>query len=629
MPLLTQYSFATSISDPSATRSLTGCNINMDTLKQWHQKLRFSFTGGMETQYLQYRSTTVVPIMLVLAVISTSLITAQIVLRFRSPPPRPAWALVLDFVGLAPSFVIVWIAPLRCCPPAIAEGSGRRVWLFYLATWSAFAVGLGRDTALLMLGHESMLFDGGDGILLKMVLMHNLQVLSFWDALATSLACSVLPLCVFFPNAILIQRLLVTVLVSAATGWLGETSTRRDFVLQQTLKGKEAESQFLARMSHEIRTPLLGICGFLELLQATPLSSVQQDYVSSMGTATTLLRSIVNDTLDHAKLRAGKMQVLCTITLHRPSTPSLSTVTLHRHSAPSLCTITLDRHSPPSLSTVPLHRHSTPSLCTITLHRHSAPSLSTVNLHHHSAPSPSTVTRHRPFAPHSTPSPPHRQSAPLLCPVTVPLRTVTLHCYPALPFCTGIVHCDSTPSFNTASLRLYRHYTPSLYTLPLQVLSTLLILHCHSPLSFPSTPRIVALHTVTIRHRSIPSVSIAPRRCHSTPSLYTVGLPCGSTPSTPFRTITPQSHSTPSLYTIIVRCHSTPPVYTVALHCHSAPSLCTTLPPLHRRSTMSFRTVIQRHPSTRSLYTVALHRPPPLVALHRHSAGLPRGNAPR
>ena len=38
----------------------------------------------------------------------------------------------------------------------------------------------------------------------------------------------------------------------------------------------DAKSQFLSNMSHEIRTPLNGVLGMAELLEATPLSVVQQ-----------------------------------------------------------------------------------------------------------------------------------------------------------------------------------------------------------------------------------------------------------------------------------------------------------------------------------------------------------------
>ena len=267
VPLLTQFSFAThttSMSDPLGSKSFTGCNINMETLAQLHRRLRFSFPGGMETQYLQYRSATVIPIMLFLAVAVTPMIIGQIVMWFCSPPPptqRPALILALHFVGLATCLALALTAPLRCCPLAVVQDSWRRVWLWYLAIWVFLAVGVGKSTVLTILGEDGMFFESHDGIMIKIFLLHNLQVLSFWDALSISLGCGMIPLCVV-PNTYSIPRLVVGVLVSVATGWLGETSTRRDFVLQQTLQGKEAESKFLARMSHEIRTPLLGICGF-------------------------------------------------------------------------------------------------------------------------------------------------------------------------------------------------------------------------------------------------------------------------------------------------------------------------------------------------------------------------------
>ncbi len=71
----------------------------------------------------------------------------------------------------------------------------------------------------------------------------------------------------------------------------------------------KAKSEFLANMSHEIRTPLNGVIGFTDLLQSTPLSAVQQQYVKNANTSGHALLGIINDILDFSKIEAGMMEL--------------------------------------------------------------------------------------------------------------------------------------------------------------------------------------------------------------------------------------------------------------------------------------------------------------------------------
>jgi signal transduction histidine kinase/CheY-like chemotaxis protein len=73
---------------------------------------------------------------------------------------------------------------------------------------------------------------------------------------------------------------------------------------EQSYKHK---SIFLANMSHEIRTPLNGIIGMLTLLEDTPLSSDQQDYIDMIKECSFNLMTIINDILDFSKLEVGKI----------------------------------------------------------------------------------------------------------------------------------------------------------------------------------------------------------------------------------------------------------------------------------------------------------------------------------
>lgn len=71
----------------------------------------------------------------------------------------------------------------------------------------------------------------------------------------------------------------------------------------------QAKSAFLANMSHEIRTPMNGILGMLQLLEHTPVSRRQLDYIDKAETATKALLGIINDILDFSKIEAGKIEL--------------------------------------------------------------------------------------------------------------------------------------------------------------------------------------------------------------------------------------------------------------------------------------------------------------------------------
>jgi signal transduction histidine kinase/CheY-like chemotaxis protein len=69
------------------------------------------------------------------------------------------------------------------------------------------------------------------------------------------------------------------------------------------------KSQFLANMSHELRTPLNGVIGMLGLLESTPISPEQADYLKTAQRSALHLLTLLNDILDVSALDAGKMQL--------------------------------------------------------------------------------------------------------------------------------------------------------------------------------------------------------------------------------------------------------------------------------------------------------------------------------
>jgi len=70
-----------------------------------------------------------------------------------------------------------------------------------------------------------------------------------------------------------------------------------------------AKTEFLANMSHEIRTPLNGVIGFTELLQSTPLTPLQEEYVANANASAEILLGMVNDILDFSKIEAGRLDL--------------------------------------------------------------------------------------------------------------------------------------------------------------------------------------------------------------------------------------------------------------------------------------------------------------------------------
>lgn len=77
---------------------------------------------------------------------------------------------------------------------------------------------------------------------------------------------------------------------------------------KRAIAADKAKTEFLATMSHEIRTPMNGIIGMAELLTFSPLDEKQEEYVGSIRSSGELLLTIINDTLDFAKIEARQLE---------------------------------------------------------------------------------------------------------------------------------------------------------------------------------------------------------------------------------------------------------------------------------------------------------------------------------
>jgi len=82
------------------------------------------------------------------------------------------------------------------------------------------------------------------------------------------------------------------------------------FVMEDDLRNAtDAKSSFLSSVSHEIRTPLHGILGMITLLNTTPLTEEQKEYLGAISTSGKQLQSLVNDVLDISRIEAGKFSL--------------------------------------------------------------------------------------------------------------------------------------------------------------------------------------------------------------------------------------------------------------------------------------------------------------------------------
>ncbi len=74
-------------------------------------------------------------------------------------------------------------------------------------------------------------------------------------------------------------------------------------------KASQSKSEFLANMSHEIRTPLNAVIGLGYLLEQTPLSDEQRQFLTKIQFAGRALLGVINNVLDLSKIEADEMSL--------------------------------------------------------------------------------------------------------------------------------------------------------------------------------------------------------------------------------------------------------------------------------------------------------------------------------
>lgn len=74
-------------------------------------------------------------------------------------------------------------------------------------------------------------------------------------------------------------------------------------------EANRTKSEFLANVSHELRTPLNGALGMLQLLELSPLSPEQRQYVTTAIRSGQNLVRLLSDILDLSRIEAGKLVI--------------------------------------------------------------------------------------------------------------------------------------------------------------------------------------------------------------------------------------------------------------------------------------------------------------------------------
>jgi signal transduction histidine kinase/sensor domain CHASE-containing protein/ActR/RegA family two-component response regulator len=79
--------------------------------------------------------------------------------------------------------------------------------------------------------------------------------------------------------------------------------------IEKAESASKAKSMFLANMNHELRTPLNAIVGLVNLCLKTTLTDKQAEYLYQAKLATHTLMSLINQSLDYAKIESGKLEL--------------------------------------------------------------------------------------------------------------------------------------------------------------------------------------------------------------------------------------------------------------------------------------------------------------------------------
>ncbi|WP_111977659.1 response regulator [Algibacillus agarilyticus] len=137
---------------------------------------------------------------------------------------------------------------------------------------------------------------------------NKLQVNALLIALVVGLIVISFLIALFVRNAMLKENDLNNKVTSQTQVLLTQNQELNNMVVQ-VKAAAQAKTDFLANMSHEIRTPMNGVIGLSRLLNATKLTTQQQDYLNKIELSAKHLMVIINDILDFSKIESGNIQL--------------------------------------------------------------------------------------------------------------------------------------------------------------------------------------------------------------------------------------------------------------------------------------------------------------------------------
>jgi len=119
-------------------------------------------------------------------------------------------------------------------------------------------------------------------------------------------------LCVFDREPRQLEQMQLQMLQLLARAVVSQLELRKRVVeLAQAKREAEeatsAKTEFFANMGHEIRTPMTAIMGMSELLEDTPLTEEQKEYVHVLRQAGVRLMGLIDGILDLSRLESGRL----------------------------------------------------------------------------------------------------------------------------------------------------------------------------------------------------------------------------------------------------------------------------------------------------------------------------------
>jgi signal transduction histidine kinase len=90
----------------------------------------------------------------------------------------------------------------------------------------------------------------------------------------------------------------------------GVVAVLRDITVQKEVE--RMKSNFLSVVSHELRTPLHSIKGFVEIIlmgKTGPVTELQEDFLKTVRTQTTVLQRMIDDLLEFSRMEAGRIKL--------------------------------------------------------------------------------------------------------------------------------------------------------------------------------------------------------------------------------------------------------------------------------------------------------------------------------